>query len=156
MQSLIKKIASISLSLSILLASMGITLHENFCKTTGQKKVSFLIKQKNDCCLKTQHHSEDKKCKTHQHKRQKQDTCNHSQEKDCCDYEISYLKADLTTRFQQSIDFSFLQAFLPNPTFSFFQEKLITDSDTSFLFYTDTSPPSSGRKHIILKQSFLL
>lgn len=156
MKKFITKISSILLSLSVLLASTGITLHKHICNVTGEKQTSLIINKSNTCCLKTNHHSKEKDCKIHQHKKSKQETCNHSKEKDCCDYEISYLKADFDTNIKQDFKFSFLQVFLPNSTFSFFREDLQTNTDKSFLAYSGTSPPISGRKLLILKQSFLL
>lgn len=74
----------------------------------------------------------------------------------CCNLSVDFIKAELQsgTIDQSNLKWNSLAVLVPN-TFKYVQQPFAPFIPAKY-FYTDTSPPLSGRQLVIQKQSFLL
>jgi len=144
---------SISLSLIILISSIGVSINKHYCKESKEYMYSF-FKGNNSCvCI------EDKgsdSCHNHV-------SCHHEQteeeEKDggCCHDEIVYLQLDTDysnefTEINLDIDWNFISAIY----FSVFSDCVSLNDAPENVNYKSYKPPISDHDIPVLNQSFLI
>jgi hypothetical protein len=139
-----KHILSLILAIHILLSSVGVALHTRSCQMPEMgTSISFIVPENAACCAQ----------------KSAQD-CHHSPKKrppvnPCCAFESDFVKADFNTPISDSwqLDFQAWVTIVALPL-AYQSSNLLISSQLDNLFYTDTSPPLSGRQILLQKQTF--
>lgn len=139
----IKNITLYLLTLSILLASVGMPLHIRICAMPDMGMEKRIFVQPKSCC----DHSETEKT----HCEAEETPLN-----PCCSFDKDYLKLDFNFKNYTNEIPDFAKAFYLIETidFQFFIIDILSTQLASF--YTDTSPPKSGRQILLSKNCLLV
>ncbi|KAA9338869.1 HYC_CC_PP family protein [Adhaeribacter soli] len=130
MKTLLNKSVCLWLSLMVLLSSVGLTVGQHICLTSG--KVMFSFELKEDPCTK---HAAEADCKIPE--------AGQTVSKKCCDFKLDQHKLDLASQVKLK---QFTSTWLaPQPTFSpvFIP---VQHTEQEVLQYTNSSPPLYGKK----------
>ncbi|MCU0445537.1 MAG: hypothetical protein MUE85_11530 [Microscillaceae bacterium] len=140
-----KHIVSWILAVHILLSSVGLALHKRICQMPEMgTTVSYFVPGEDNCCAQ-------KSARKHCHKPSNRKPIN-----PCCQFESDFWQVDYSTPLSLggAIDFSPLWVLMDN-SFFYQPSNLLIFNQLAFDFYTDTSPPRSGRE-ILLRSGILL
>jgi hypothetical protein len=139
-----KHIVSFVLAVHILLSSVGLALHTRICSMPEMgTQVSLFVADEDACCSResTEH--------CHQPIKKRPPV------NPCCEFESDFLKADFNAPISDSweLDFQAWVGMMELP-FVYQSYNLLISSQLANCFYTDTSPPLSGRQILLQKQTF--
>ena len=141
-----KNIASLFLAFLILWGTAGLTVYRHFC--AAQENVNVSVQSDKLCCCSSSVSNEScsmpKKAKKSD--KEKKD--------DCCKTEKQTLQSEFISAKKAEINWKF-SAIIP-VFFHFTAEKTHPFIGEEITYYSDSSPPLSGKNLIIRKQAFLL
>ena len=140
-----KNIASLFLAFLILWGTAGLTVYRHFC--AAEANVNTSVQADKPCCCS----SESKGSCTMPEKEKKP---GHEKKDDCCKTEKQTLNPEFISVKKAEINWKF-SAIIP-VFFHFTAEKTHPFIGEEITYYSDSSPPLSGKNLIIRKQAFLL
>jgi hypothetical protein len=140
-----RNIISLALAIHILLSSVGVALHIRHCQMPEMgKSISVFIPEQDHCCAK--------KKASHCAKTNQRKPVN-----PCCEFKSDFFKTDYNTPLSASLslDFQVFVGVIELP-FSYQPTHLLIFNQLEPDFYTDVSPPASGRQILLQKNTLLI
>lgn len=145
----LKKSVACLLAALVLTSSAGVPLYKQTCLMMDAEKLTFF--QAPDCCPTKK--TTATKC---HHKKQKHSKSLHIKPTKCCDLSVDFIKVELQSGSTNKVDIKWNNVAILLPyTLDYLQSTPSFFTPAKY-FYTDVSPPLSGKHRIIQKQSFLL
>lgn len=147
-----KKSVALLLAILVLTSSAGVPLYTQTCLMEGEETLTLFQAHTPDCC-KDSTPQLTTPCNQHIDKASQHLA---SKPKKCCDLSVDLLKADIQSQVLGNTDFNTLAGIVLIPQIYNYLNRLPLTYTPARYFYTDSSPPISGKTLIIHKQSFLL
>lgn len=139
----------------VLMSSLGVPLHKRICLMKGEQTVAFFDLHLLGCCnknpKKSHCHAAVQPCKLVA-ERAKISTSG----KKCCEFTVDLLKVDLKTAAFDNLSNMSIGWTWVGQMFDYLGWTPYNRHSQIKYFYTNNSPPSTGRDIIILHQSFLI
>lgn len=143
------------LAILVLMSSLGVPLHKRICLMKGEQTVAFFDRHLLDCCNKnpkiSHRHAAVQPCKLSD-----ESAIINTSAKKCCEFTVDLLKVDLKTAAFDNLSNMSIDWIWFGQTFDYLGWTPYDRHGQIKYFYTDTSPPFTGRDIIIQHQSFLI